>query len=157
MGNKKLIPVIYCHGLSSNRSMHSGTCRDLASHGYIVFVIDHEDGTSSYTVSEDGKKEQNYNNAMICYDHDGRRAQLKIRSKEVKALIDELMLDSGKHLMRRLGFPDKVEIDTSRLIISGHSFGGITAINMAKEDPRIKLCATLDPWLFAHHKEINEG
>jgi hypothetical protein len=73
-GHKKLIPIIYCHGLSSNRSMHSGTCRDLASHGYIVFIMDHEDGTSSYTVSEDGKKEQNYDNSMICYDHDGRRA-----------------------------------------------------------------------------------
>jgi dipeptidyl aminopeptidase/acylaminoacyl peptidase len=59
--------------------------------------------------------------------------------------------------MKRLGFSQKIEIDVSRLIISGHSFGGITAINMAKEDSRIKLCATLDPWLFAHHKEIIEG
>ena len=38
---KPLIPIIYSHGLSSKRSMHSGTCRDLASHGYLVFVIDH--------------------------------------------------------------------------------------------------------------------
>jgi dipeptidyl aminopeptidase/acylaminoacyl peptidase len=59
--------------------------------------------------------------------------------------------------MKRIGFPEKVSIDMSRLIISGHSFGGITAINIAKEDSRIKLCATLDPWLFAHHEEINEG
>ena len=73
-GLKKLIPVIYCHGLSSNRSMHSGTCRDLASNGYIVFIMDHEDGTSVYTLSEDGKKEQYYDNSMILNDHDGRRA-----------------------------------------------------------------------------------
>jgi hypothetical protein len=72
-GHKKLIPVIYCHGLSSNRSMHSGTCRDLASHGYIVFIMDHEDGTSIYTVSEDGKKEQFYDISMILNDNDGRR------------------------------------------------------------------------------------
>ena len=48
-GNRRpLIPVIYCHGLSSNRTMHSGSCRDLASHGYIVFMLDHKDETSSY-------------------------------------------------------------------------------------------------------------
>ena len=49
-----LIPVIFCHGLSSNRTMHSGTCRDLASHGYIVFSPDHMDLTSSYYESADG-------------------------------------------------------------------------------------------------------
>jgi len=47
-GGRPLIPVIYSHGLCSNRTMHSGTCRDLASHGYIVFAPDHQDGTSSY-------------------------------------------------------------------------------------------------------------
>ena len=47
-GGRSLIPVIYSHGLCSNRTMHSGTCKDLASHGYIVFALDHQDGTSSY-------------------------------------------------------------------------------------------------------------
>lgn len=49
-----LIPVIFSHGLSSNRTMHSGTCRDLASHGYMVFALDHMDKTSSYYETEDG-------------------------------------------------------------------------------------------------------
>ena len=71
--SKPLIPVIYCHGLSSNRSMHSGTCRDLASHGYIVFIIDHQDGTSSYTVSKDGT-ERYYENKHKLYDTQVRRA-----------------------------------------------------------------------------------
>jgi dienelactone hydrolase len=56
-GHKKLIPLIFLHGISSNRSMNTGTCKDLASHGYIVFTMDHEDGTCSYTKSEDGSKE----------------------------------------------------------------------------------------------------
>jgi predicted dienelactone hydrolase len=45
---KPLTPIIFCHGLSSNRTMHSVTCRDFASHGYIVFALDYHDGTSSY-------------------------------------------------------------------------------------------------------------
>jgi hypothetical protein len=53
--NKPLIPIIYSHGLSSNRTMHSGSSRDLASHGYIVFSIDHMDETSSYYETKDGK------------------------------------------------------------------------------------------------------
>jgi hypothetical protein len=28
---------------------------------------------------------------------------------------------------------------------------------VSKDDPRVKLCATLDPWLFAYHKEIQAG
>lgn len=51
---RPLIPVIFSHGLSSNRTMHSGTCRDLASHGYIVFALDHMDLTSSYYETPDG-------------------------------------------------------------------------------------------------------
>ena len=80
---KKLIPIIYSHGLSSNRTMHSGTCRDLASHGYIVFVMDHQDGTSSYTCSKDGKNEMYYNNTHKLYDTEVRKAQIAIRVKEV--------------------------------------------------------------------------
>ena len=50
-----IVPVIFSHGLSSNRTLHSGTCRDLASFGYIVFALDHQDLTCSYFQSEDGK------------------------------------------------------------------------------------------------------
>ena len=92
-GHKKLIPLIFLHGISSNRSMNTGTCKDLASHGYIVFTMDHEDGTCSYTKSEDGSKEQYYNNSMKLYDLEGRRAQLKIRESEGSTLIDEIVQD----------------------------------------------------------------
>lgn len=52
---KPLIPIIFSHGLSSNRTMHSGSQRDLASHGYIVFSIDHKDQSSSYYEDKDGQ------------------------------------------------------------------------------------------------------
>ena len=51
---KSLIPIIFCHGLSSNRTMHSGTARDFASHGYIVFSLDHKDESASYYENIDG-------------------------------------------------------------------------------------------------------
>ena len=45
---KGLNPIVFCHGLCSNRTMHSGTCKDFASHGFIVFMQDYHDKTSSY-------------------------------------------------------------------------------------------------------------
>jgi cephalosporin-C deacetylase-like acetyl esterase len=48
-------------------------------------------------------------------------------------------------------------MDLDRLVIGGHSFGGMTAIATAKMDPRIKACITMDPWLYVYHNEINRG
>jgi len=59
---EKLVPIIYCHGLSSNRSMHSGTAKDFASHGYIVFIMDHRDESCYYVESKDGRNQMYYNN-----------------------------------------------------------------------------------------------
>jgi hypothetical protein len=51
---RPLIPIIFCHGISSNRTLHSGACKDFASHGYIVFALDHLDTTSTYTETNEG-------------------------------------------------------------------------------------------------------
>jgi cephalosporin-C deacetylase-like acetyl esterase len=77
-----------------------------------------------------------------------------IRVAEVRALIDEIF--SGD-LLKKIGLPSTVKIDTEKLSIGGHSFGGMTAIHTAKDDPRVKVCGTLDPFLFSHHKEILSG
>lgn len=152
-----LIPLIFSHGLSSNRTMHSGTCKDFASHGYIVFVMDHKDGSSSYTEEAEGHKGLYYDNTIQLYDLDSRRGQVDIRVSEIKALIDELYQDQGASILERIGFPRTLKLDLERLIISGHSFGGMTAIRVANEDPRVKVCGTLDPWLFTFEKEITTG
>lgn len=47
-------------------------------------------------------------------------------------------------------------MDFTKLVMCGHSFGGMTAIAVSKKDPRIAACATLDPWLYAYEKEIKE-
>ena len=44
-----------------------------------------------------------------------------------------------------------------KLIAGGHSFGGMTGIAAARSDDRIKAVVTLDPWLFAYHKEVLAG
>ena len=47
-----------------------------------------------------------------------------------------------------LHFEKKVKIDGSRFIMSGHSLGGCTALQVAESDPRVEAVLTLDPWLM---------
>lgn len=56
-----------------------------------------------------------------------------------------------------MNFPKEIKIDLDKIILSGHSFGGMTAISTSRLDTRVKACFTLDPWLYAYHKEINAG
>lgn len=126
-----LIPIVFSHGISSNRTMHSGTCRDFASHGYIVFIMDHKDGTASYCQTASGERPMYYDNSRECYDLGFRKEQLAIRTIEVIAFIDQLHENNGKTMTAKLGFPSSVSLDLSNLIVSGHSFGGGTVINSA--------------------------
>ena len=47
-------------------------------------------------------------------------------------------------------FPKHIKIDKEKLILSGHQFGGATAIGAACTDRRIKMCLPMDPWLFPY-------
>ena len=51
---KKLIPIIFSHGLTASRALYTAYCREFASNGYIVFALDHHDGSCHYTLDEDG-------------------------------------------------------------------------------------------------------
>jgi len=62
-GQKKIIPLIFCHGLAGSRTTYSGSCRDLASHGYCVFTLSHFDGTANYSKKKNG--EEKYWSSMI--------------------------------------------------------------------------------------------
>ena len=46
----RVLPVIYSHGLLGNRSCYSHPCIDLASRGFIVFAVEHSDGSATCTV-----------------------------------------------------------------------------------------------------------
>ena len=39
-GSKKLIPIMFSHGMLASRCAYTVTNRELASNGYIVFVMD---------------------------------------------------------------------------------------------------------------------
>ena len=48
-GKKKLVPIVFSHGLTASRALYTTHCRELAACGYIVFSLDHHDGSCHYT------------------------------------------------------------------------------------------------------------
>ena len=54
-----------------------------------------------------------------------------------------------------MGFNSNVKFDLDRFICGGHSFGGMTAIEVAKQEPeRVKAVYTFDPWIYAVNDNI---
>lgn len=54
-GERKIVPLVFSHGLCGTRTTYSQSCKDLASHGYCVFTLSHFDGTASYSKKKSGE------------------------------------------------------------------------------------------------------
>ena len=52
---------------------------------------------------------------------------------------------------------DNIKIDHSRLVLGGHSFGGITAIGTAMKDDRVKAVFAFDPWYWSYLDEVRRN
>ena len=89
------------------------------------------DMTSSYFEGQDGKGTY-YCNKRDSHDLQFRKSQLDQRVREVRAFIDEI---SDPSFMEKAGFPEGVTLNLDKLIMSGHSFGGMTAIDVSVNEP----------------------
>ena len=63
----KLVPIIFSHDIISQASKYSGLLRQLASHGFIVFAMDHLDGSCNYTELRSGTPRKQDNKGQL-YD-----------------------------------------------------------------------------------------
>ena len=50
VGNKKLQPVVFSHGEAADRMLYSGILRELASYGFLVVALNHNDQTCMHTM-----------------------------------------------------------------------------------------------------------
>ena len=104
-GADKITPVFLLHGLTGTRTTQSGSCRDFASFGHIVFSITHHDGTAAYSVLENGEEKFWSSNHEVT-DKELRKGQTKIRVAECKTLMDEIF--DPKFPQEKLGFNSNV-------------------------------------------------
>ncbi|UJW35283.1 alpha/beta hydrolase [Saccharothrix sp. AJ9571] len=126
--------VVLSPGFGKPRATLSGLAEDLASHGYVVAVVEHT-YESVATTFPDGRVTQCVACEIVRTPenvhefwkkmHDGRAA-------DVSFVIDSLLADYGR------------SIDGSRIAMAGHSAGGASGIHSMLADPRIKAGINID-------------
>ena len=79
----------------------------------------------------------------------------------MKSLIQELKeMSTSLHLSLFGGNGHNVKLDMEQLILSGHSFGAMTAVTTAAKMPESeqpRAVTVIDPWLYALTDEYKIG
>ncbi|WP_433680986.1 alpha/beta hydrolase family protein [Nocardia sp. CA-119907] len=132
--------VLFSPGYGAPRAFYTGLVSDLASRGYVVLAIDHPyevavtelaDGTVATPIED-------------FPDNDAERymtEQLEVRRGDLRFVIDQLSRpEAVGDLAGRL--------DTDHVAAIGHSFGGVSAVAAAIDDPRIKASVNIDGTLY---------
>lgn len=148
IADRRQFPVVlFSHGpLSANRSQSIFQMEALASHGFVVFAIDHT-GYASTTIFPDGHEIGPDERATWPVFVDKKSsAMLKTWVEDVRFVIDRLedlnANDSAGLLTGRL--------DLDRVGYMGASFGGSVVVEALLDEPRIKAGLAQDgkPYFF---------
>uniref|UniRef100_A0A8C5PA99 Platelet-activating factor acetylhydrolase n=1 Tax=Leptobrachium leishanense TaxID=445787 RepID=A0A8C5PA99_9ANUR len=155
--------IIFSHGLTSFRTVYSTLCTELASHGFLVAVVEHRDGSAGATYHLDSKPgNDNPQEVWVPFrkvepgmkEFYLRNYQLHQRATEcvravrvlenINAGISEPnIIKTDFHLQALKG-----RIDLDRVAIMGHSFGGGSALLSLIKDDIFRCVVALDAWMF---------
>ncbi len=130
--------VLFSHGAGMSLETETAQSQDLASHGYVVAVIDHT-FVSAGTVFPD---------RVVS----ARDATTNFATPEPAGIITQIMADDAVFVLDQLtalnaGTPASRfsgRLDLTRVGAIGHSVGGAVAYSLAIHDPRIKAAIDLD-------------
>ncbi|MDN5214364.1 hypothetical protein QQ020_19955 [Fulvivirgaceae bacterium BMA12] len=158
--------LIFSHGYESHPSMYYSFVEEIASHGYIIFFINHTyessgatfpDGTTVFTDTATvaqtfdwaktepfynkyvaaKTKEEKLKTALAALKSVGLHDRIKYWVADAKFLID--------HIHDANFYPAlKDKMDLKNLGMLGHSFGGALATEMLMADERVKVAINLD-------------
>jgi predicted dienelactone hydrolase len=128
--------LLLSHGLGTMRAFHTALAEQLASHGYVVAVIDHTHD-AAFVEFPDGRLVPGRAPAIPSAIE--RRRLLRARVADVRFVLDELT----RHATSPSGLLSG-GIDLGKIGALGHSFGGATAAETMLADRRIRAGADLD-------------
>jgi dienelactone hydrolase len=131
--------VIFSPGYGAPRAVYTGVATQLASRGFVVFVLDHP-YESAVTALPDGRivgtREIRLPGERDSIPYMVR--QQAVRAADIRFVIDQLTRPEA------LSPLPGGRIDASRVAVIGHSFGGAAAIAALSEDPRVAAAANID-------------
>jgi predicted dienelactone hydrolase len=113
--------IVFSHGLAGHRRQSTFYCTHLASHGYAVIAPDHAGNTFRDLMG-----------GAMPTDAARWADWMRARPADVRFLIDRVA-DLG------------LDADAARVGVTGHSFGGWTAIASVAAEPRIAAVVALAP------------
>jgi dienelactone hydrolase len=151
---RKYPVLIYNHGAGWTRFSATFVTELLASHGYVVFSIDHP-GTDRTVLFSDGTpfKADTLRIPGVEPGQDLRIAVAK-QMEFLDAVAFPIWIEDSRFVldrveaMNRNAGPFKGRLDLDRIGMLGWSFGGAAAIEMARTDARVKAAVNHDGRLF---------
>lgn len=137
--------VIFSHGNGMNGAFYASILEEIASHGYIVFSIDHT-YNALLTILPDGRV---VSSAETPAAGDQSDDDLAVRVADVGFVLDQLEHINSQHdLLQGL-------LDLSRIGLFGHSYGGATIAEACRvESTRCKSAIVLDMTLLGEVAEV---
>jgi predicted dienelactone hydrolase len=127
--------IVFSHCSGGRRRQSTFLCTHLSSHGYVVAALDHSDviapelkGSAGETGEQKAARVQ---------------AWIANRVPDIRFLLDQLLESPVQETA--------VHLDPARVGITGHSFGGWTALATPEVDGRIRAVVALAPAGSSHH------
>jgi len=142
----RLPVLLFSHGFGESSLTYSAQLTDLASHGYVVFAIEHPHDAYAVWLGDDHIDRF----ASAAWDSARKRergavayqlAQVPIRTADIRFVLDKIVDLASR--ARPLN-PFSNRLDLGRIGAFGHSLGGVAAASACRIDARIRACANED-------------
>ena len=138
-GTNRFPVILHSHGFTCDRTLHSYNAEELASHGYIVAAVDHEDCHATVFPDERGVRYVPPSISNV------KGTLFSSRTNDLVYLLRTLEeIDAGDATLAGC-------LDLTRIGVMGHSMGGGTAAEICRLDSRVKCAALLDPFMFFNY------
>jgi pimeloyl-ACP methyl ester carboxylesterase len=166
IADKRFPIVVFSHGLGGCMEMYTELCQQIASYGFWVVAMEHEDGSGCYAENRKGDPiyyerpdDSPYSRKKIV---NFRRPFLQQRVEETNKVLEHIFKttkDDDPLVQKILQAADT----TKGISLLGHSFGGASmvltaqkhlATPLAKSTMSISSLSLLDCWAFSLEDEV---
>jgi dienelactone hydrolase len=124
--------ILFSPGLTASAEMYAGLTEDLASLGYVVVTVNHPYISGPTALPGGGL-------AVPDPDLEGSDELIEITLADMRTVLAWLERQNGTAGALLGG-----KLDLNRIGAYGHSFGGATALQLERQDPRVKAAVDLD-------------